>query len=117
MMHKRRWSVAQLENADALVHELKRCIWCLCAGFQVGRYLFLNDATSEDGAQEYAVLFDRHGDYLQIESITVSSTEPERLGEIVKQALAGMWDLHDFAQIVDVRIDSPQSHGRCHLCA
>lgn len=58
MMHcKRRWSVAPVATAEELAHMLTERTWTLCSGFSVvghDGYLFLNDATSEDGAGEYA---------------------------------------------------------------
>jgi hypothetical protein len=118
MMHRHRsWSISVVTTPEDLASELTRCTWCLCAGFRIGAYLFLNDATSEDGAQEYAVVHVRDHEHVQIESITVSWTTQEKLLAMIRDALAGQWDRNDFAQVVDVRMDSQENHGRCHLCA
>jgi hypothetical protein len=118
MMHKkRRWSVTDVATPEELATELTRCTWCLCAGFRIGSYFFLNDSTSEDGAQEYAVVHLRDHDAAQIESVTVSWTTQEKLLDLIREALSGQWDRNDFAQIVDVRMDRSADHGRCHLCA
>ena len=71
-MHENRvWCVSEVATAEELVRLLTETTWCCCTGFQIGSYLFLNDSTSPDGAQEYAVckrLDD--GGLIQIESIT-----------------------------------------------
>ena len=57
MLHKNRlWSICQVDDPQELARMLTEHAWCLCTGFQIAGYLFLNDATSEDGAQEYAVV-------------------------------------------------------------
>lgn len=59
MMHsKRRWGLAEIESAETLAKMLTESTWTLCSGFFVAghpEYLFLNDATHEDGALEMAV--------------------------------------------------------------
>lgn len=59
MMHARRWRLSAAESAGALARMLAQQTWTLCSAFCVaGReeYIFLNDATSEDGAGEFAAL-------------------------------------------------------------
>jgi hypothetical protein len=76
MMHDRRsFSVTNVESAEELARTLTEHTWTLCSGFRLGRYLFLNDPTSEDGAQEYAVFREPAGTskrYRQVKSITFS---------------------------------------------
>ena len=59
MMHqRRRWCVSSVATAEELAEKLHRT-WTLCTGFFVSthpRYLFLNDATHEDGAAEFGVV-------------------------------------------------------------
>jgi hypothetical protein len=78
MMHsKRRWSVVRVSSAEDLARILTETTWCCCCGFELAGYLFLNDATSADGAQEYAVV-KRGADgeaWRQVESITFSWCE------------------------------------------
>jgi hypothetical protein len=76
MMHKHRyWCVVPVADPQQLAEWLTERSWTLCTGFEIGSYLFLNDAASEDGAQEYAVVKKpiQHGNpYLQVECITMS---------------------------------------------
>jgi hypothetical protein len=59
-------------------------------------YLFLNDATSADGAQEYAVIRPLpNGEYLQIESITFSWCRAQQALDYIRQVLAGEYDHAD----------------------
>jgi hypothetical protein len=44
------------ENISACAKMMASQTQTLCTGFKIGEYLFLNDATSEDGAHEYAVM-------------------------------------------------------------
>jgi len=117
---KRRWCLQQVGTAEELARKLTQQSWTLCCGFEIGNYLFLNDAFSEDEAQEYSVLRKpaQPGEpYLQVESITMSwASEAEALSYI-RQALAGEMDKNDFARPVEPRLDTPEQHGRCHLCA
>ena len=59
-MHiRRRWCVSAVATAEELAEKLTQHTWTLCTGFFVPthpRYLFLNDATHEDGAGEYGVV-------------------------------------------------------------
>lgn len=83
MMHRnRRWVVNSVATMEELADMLTQRTWTLCSGFCVeghGGYLFLNDATSEDGAGEYAVIRGTVGDstWLQVESITFSWCDHE----------------------------------------
>ena len=90
-LHKRKWCVEDVPDAETMAHELKRhAALTLCTGFRLHGYLFLNDATHEDGAQDdgtslmrctlraqrvfvvpSAVL--KEATFVQIESLTVSS--------------------------------------------
>ena len=124
MMHtKRRWVLSPAPTVDELARMLTQRTWTLCSGFYVEghpEYLFLNDATHEEGAGEYGVC-KRFGDshFLQIESVTFSWCDASEGAEHIRAALAGEYDAHDFAREVDLkcRLDKPEEHGRCHLCA
>src|SRR5438105_3394063 len=59
MMHARRWCVSAVESPEVLAEMLTGRTMTLCSAFFVAghpNYLFLNDATCEDGAAEFAVV-------------------------------------------------------------
>ena len=122
MMHdQRRWSLSEAASPEALAAMLTGRTWTLCSGFFVDGHpdtLFLNDATHEDGAGEYAVVRRRaDGTFLQVESITFSWSDVPSAARMIREALAGAYDAHDFARPVQPRLDPPEQHHRCHLCA
>jgi len=105
--------VAPIEDLDVLVDKLKEYSWTLCTGFQYQSLLLLNDSFSEDSLQEYAVV--RNG--VQIESLTVSWYNPERLKEDLT-TLDNVGSLDGSALTfgtVDVQTHSMTE--RCALCA
>jgi len=112
MMHKNRiWQVKDLP-IESLATELQRCTWCCCSGFRAGGMLWLNDATSPDGAQEYAVI--RESDGAQVESVTVSWCKPEELQAYIDQYAA---ELATMAPLLGRPLkESSLSHGP-HPCA
>ena len=83
------------------------------------QYLFLNDATSEDAAAEYAIVKGRRGaaSHVQIESVTFSWCDEGRALQYVREALAGAYDQAEFVAPVTCRLETPEQHGRCHHCA
>jgi hypothetical protein len=123
MMHKNRvHCVGPVASAKELAHMLTERTWTLCSGFYVQGhecYLFLNDSTHEDGAGEWGVILggvesERH---VQIESITFSWTTFDQGLTYIQDALAGGMDKNDFARPVMLRLETPEQHKRCHLCA
>ncbi len=108
--------LAEADSPEQFARDLQGRTWTLCTGFQCGSYLFLNDSTSENGAQEIAVVVIRDHDFLQIESGTFSWATPEQALNYVKTALSGAWDHNDFAKVVYPRLQRPAEHGRCPLC-
>jgi len=145
MMHTNRaWCVARVDSAEQLVEKLTQYSWCCCTGFELGNYLWLNDATSEDGAQEYSCVRKPTEDdphYRQVESITVSWCKPRELigyiesihgeaeppsidsGPVVvarsnSDVVAALGDQSQPKHIVvKPRIETPEQHGRCPYCA
>ena len=133
MMHKRRlWSVYYVPTIRDLAEKLTEYSWCLCNGFQIGSYVFLNDATSEDGAQEFGVvrtdqpLFARTNrknservyTVNQIESITASWMDRAEMEEFITELLRGEADFtrpKGWAG-TKIMIDHGRGH-RCILCA
>jgi hypothetical protein len=121
MMHEtRRWCVSTVATPEDLARMLTERTHTLCAGFRVEGfppYLFLNDATHEDGAGEFAcVKILGPSQWLQIESITFSWVSTGQALELIQAALRGDYDGHDFARAVTVRQDTPERH-RCRHCA
>ncbi len=125
MLHKTRvWYVTHSESAQWLASQLTQSTWCGCNGFRLGEYLFVNDATCADGAQEYAVLRLEGDDYVQIESLTFSWMSEDRALDLIQRVLAGEFDKQvlasspAFPTTVDRRrLQTREEHGRCHLCA
>ena len=119
MMHnQRRWCVVPAETSEQLAHNLTEQTWCCCNGFELSGYWFLNDATSPDGAQEYAVvkIDGPNQKPIQVESITMSWCSYEVALGYIKRALAGEFDTADVAATVDSTIETPDEHGRCEHC-
>ncbi len=116
MVHEhRRFSVADVATPEELAHKLTHYTWCGCNGFRLSspgqELLFLNDAFSADGAQEYAVVRDKR----QIESITFSwCSQAEALTFIQQLQARTLGD--DYGPCAPI-IESPAVHGRCGLCA
>jgi len=122
MMHRRRWSLAAAESPEDLGRKLTQHTWTLCTGFYVAGhedYLFLNDATCEDGAGEWGICKRQPGqtEFVQVESITFSwLTLDAALGQI-RRVLAGEFDDNDFATSLNLQVETSGEHERCHLCA
>lgn len=119
MMHNRRWCLSPVATAEDLARMLTEQTWTLCSAFYVqghDQYLFLNDATHEDGAGEFGVVHFDGSRHVQVESITFSWTSRDQALTYIRQALAGDMDKSDFACPVTVHLETPQQHGRCHLC-
>ena len=117
MLHSKRiWQVTPAESAEWLADNLTQFTWCGCSGFLLGGYLFVNDATSADGAQEYAVLRCGGGHYVQIESLTFSWMSEAQALAIIGRVLAGDFDAEHYSVIEAKRIQTAEEHGRCHLC-
>jgi hypothetical protein len=111
MLHPQRvFSVAPCATAEILAERLTQHTWTLCTGFAHAGLLFLNDAFSEDSAQEYAVV--KAG--RQIESITFSWCTQARALELITGLVSG--ELAEDLGPVAPRIDPSNTH-RCALCA
>lgn len=119
MMHEsRRWNVTQAESLEQLARNLTEHTWTKCTGFELAGYLFLNDSTSEDGAQEYAILrkpTEPVQPYLQVESVTFGWYRLDQAEDLIRQTLRGEFDAH--GQAVRPKIETPHAHGHCGNCA
>ena len=121
MMHKNRvWSLGPVPTPEDLARKLTGSSWTLCTGFFVaGRedYVFLNDATHEDGAAEFACCKKLGPDrFLQVESITFSWMDAKMALAYIQQTLAGEYYQSDFATPLTLNVEPLDKHGRCHLC-
>jgi hypothetical protein len=75
-------------------------------------YLFLNDSFSPDGAQEYAVFKISNGQFIQIESITVSWCSAElSLEVILSESLKSQLLMKPH----QLKIENAETH-RCRYC-
>ena len=117
VMHRSRcWGVVR-KSRQELAELLTSMTWTLCSAFRTGGSLWANDATSEDGAGEYAVLCFLDGRWKQVESITASLCSPERLLAYTEQAVRGDFDAldHAFGTIEAVRLEFDRQ--TCRHCA
>ena len=111
IMHRSRTFKVVDVSAEQLVGCLSEHTWILCTAFRCGPNLWLNDATHEDGAAEYAVF--RESDMAQVESITTSWCTREQL---LKYSRDPVDESDRIKTKITNRIDAPQQHGRCPLC-
>lgn len=116
MFHERRiWQVRDATDAATLADDLINHTWTCCQGFRLDGYLFLNDSTSENGVQEYAIV--REGDLIQCESVTFGWIDDvEHAARYIRDAIAGKYD-RAFALIDPRQLQTPEQHGRCLHCA
>lgn len=116
MMHdKRVFLVTEVSSVEELADKLTNYTWTCCSGWRLGKLLFLNDATSADGAQEYAVILDGPEQF-QVESITFSWC---------KSAEEAIQYIQKCVEYAEGRAEPPirwpvkirTNHGKkCHLC-
>lgn len=114
MMHANRvFSVSNVGTAEELADKLTNYSWCLCNGFRLGGLLFLNDATSEDGAGEFAVV--EEATRRQVESITFSWCSKDEALKYINDLVGGEPGI-DMGKISN-RIENCSDHERCRFCA
>ena len=120
MLHSNRvWCVAPVESAEDLARKVTETTWCGCTAFELSGYAWLNNATSPDGAQDFAVirLEPTESRFVQVESITFSWCNYERAVDLIQHTLRGAHDDSDFAHEVSPVLQTPAQHGRCLHCA
>ena len=119
LYHDRVWSVELVNSIDELTKKLFETTWCCCTGFELQEYLWLNDATSPDNAQEFGVVHKNGSDglFYQIESITVSWCELDELSALIKKVHSGQLDNVHWRKVVHPILQTPAEHGRCPHCA
>lgn len=103
-------------NTTRRVYNIKPCVvdemlsdlvhtktWTLCTGWRVGDTLYLNDSTSENGAQEYAVLRVQPGVGClvveQFESVTFSWMTFEEIKDFIEQTWDSDIESGDYAEL------------------
>lgn len=120
MFHNDRvWCVTPVESAEELARKLTDTTWTCCTAFALGGYLWLNDATSPEVAQEFAIvkIAGPNGRPLQVESITFSWCDFDTALRYVQQTLRGEDDHSDFVRHVSPALQTPAEHGHCRHCA
>ena len=119
-MHgQRRYFVSSAPSAEELARKLTAHTWTLCTGFRLGGYLFLNDSTHEDGAQEYAIYREPKGTlelFRQVESITFSWCSYEEALGYITRVLRGEFDGGSWEAPVPL-VEDKATHGVCGFCA
>lgn len=118
MFHpNRRHFIKGYVTPEQLVGDIKRCTWTLCSGFRWSSILLLNDALSEDGYAEYAVI-----------KLTPTDTIPLR-GQMIETLTTDWFEHADL--VAHLRryeaegsgfqlgeyIQRPHPEGPCHACA
>lgn len=122
MMHtRRRWSLSEVPDSKALAKMLSSYTYSCCTAFVVvdhPEYLFLNDATSPSGAQEYAVVRGGLGApyHVQVESITFDWCTTPRAYRYIEETLRGRYDLAAWALPVHVLVELAVDHTECRHC-
>jgi len=116
LFHKKRtWSVAPVASPEDLAEKLIEHTWTLCTGFERQGWLFLNDALSEDGAQEYGVIQRQTDKLIQVESVTFSWMTPDKALAFIRETLEGKLEV--MYGEVKLKLETPETHGTCPLCA
>ena len=121
MLHRKRTHrITVVETAEDLAEKLTEHSYCGCQGFEHAGYLYLNDSTSGDGAQEYAI-FRVDGRGGQIESITFGWCNRAKGLEYIRRITSGEFDRGELAESTygresGFRLDRAERHT-CYLCA
>ena len=119
MMHRNRTHSVVVVSTDELVEKLGEHGWTGCTGFVTrAGTLWLNDSTSPDAAQEYAVWRLEIGYtalWRQVETITTSWCTREKIAHYIIQADAGKFDHQNLASHQPCWEMAPE-HDACALC-
>jgi hypothetical protein len=119
MLHNQRiWSLSSIAKPEELVNKLVQYTWTGCQAFELDGFIFANDSTSPDGAQEYAVLraATNGNELIQFESITFSWCDEIQASAIVLRLLAGDCDYFTYGRVLRDRFQAASEHGLCPLC-
>ena len=101
MLHDRPWKLSPVRSANELARRLTEIQYCLCQGFSLSRYHFLNDSKTENEVVYAVCAFDRF-QLKQIETIDFTfMSHGEALHEI-GSVLKGRYDFFEFC-VIDTR--------------
>lgn len=70
-----------------------------------------------DLARVLEILQQRLAHYVQIESLTFSWMTCDQAQTIIRRVLADEFDHPTYGTVARNRVQTPDQHGRCHLCA
>jgi hypothetical protein len=118
MLHSRRtWFINPVVGPDWLADQLCNHTSVGCQAFELDGYVYANDSTSGDGAQEYAVLLPiSDGEFIQIESITFSWCSVTKAREYIACVSCGQFNSNHYGVISRSRFQTMAEHGHCQLC-
>lgn len=119
MLHSKRiWTLTEVETPQELACELTQFAWTGCRAMVLQGYVFANDSTSPNGAQEYAILKPHSSGnaLVQIESITFSWCSEDHALELITRICAGMFDGFEHVRIRRERFQTRAEHRFCNLC-
>ena len=123
MLHADRiWVVNVVESVEKLSHDLTSMTWCCCQAFRLvqhPQYVWVNDSTSPDGIQEFALVRIglAKGSFRQLETVTFGWLDEQQATKLIKAAINGDFDNSDWAREVRSILQTPQEHGTCCHCA
>lgn len=110
------WQISDAKNSAELAYDLTQRSWTLCTAFRLGPWLFLNDATSEDGASEWAIVNEATG--TQVESVTFGWMTEERALYYIDNVLMGDEPpTFDMGHVDPAQLQTADEHGSCWACA
>ena len=98
MFHQNRvWCVTPVSSAVESAQKLTTGTRTCCTAFELGGYLWLNDATSPHAAQEYVGVkkLAPNGRPFQVESITISWCDDDEWIQYIQRTLRGGDDAND----------------------
>ena len=118
MLHSQRiWLITPVADPDWFADQLCNRNSVGCQAFALDGYVFANDSTCGDGAQEYAVLRTGSEDeFIQIESITFSWCSFAKAREFIACISRGQFDSNHYGVIPRSRFQTRAEHDHCPLC-
>jgi hypothetical protein len=111
---RRGYNPSPVSTAEALAIKLTQCNWTGCTAFSFGGFIFLNDASCEDGAGEWAIITTINGRQVQVESVTFGWMSTEEALDYLLNKLPGLTSVQPMLKLVTIH---PHPEGSCHLCA